>query len=43
MAGIRWNSGEITPRESERGEVETPEARRVELICSHRSVGDMRR
>jgi hypothetical protein len=35
-------SGEITPGESEWGEVETPEARRAEVIYSRRSVGDTR-
>jgi hypothetical protein len=35
-------SGEITPGESEWGEVETPEARRAEVIYSRRSMEDMR-
>jgi hypothetical protein len=36
-------SGVITLGESECGEVETPEARRAEVVCSRRSVGDTRR
>jgi hypothetical protein len=34
--GNMWTSGEITSGENKCGEVETPEARRAEVICSRR-------
>jgi hypothetical protein len=39
--GLLWVK--ITLGENECGEVETPEARIAEVICSRRSMGDTRR